>query len=221
MWVKVCCIGSVQEARLAIRAGASAIGLVSEMPSGAGVIPEERIAEIATSVAGEVETFLLTSLLDPEAIAAQQQRTGASTLQLVDALPAGGLETLRTSLPSVSLVQVVHVLDTASVAEAVRAAPHCDAILLDSGNPRLPVKEFGGTGRVHDWSISRAIVEATEIPVYLAGGLDPGNVAEAIRAVRPAGVDLCTGVRTDGDLDPTKLAAFFGALYPPVPEVRT
>ena len=221
MRVKICCIKSVEEARLAVRAGATAIGLVSEMPSGPGEIPEERIAEIAAAVAGEVETFLLTSLVSPEAIALQQRRTGVSTLQLVDALPSGGLETLRAALPEVALVQVVHILDETSVEQAVAVAPWCDVLLLDTGNPGLPVKELGGTGRVHDWSLSRQIVERTQVPVYLAGGLGPGNVAEAIEAVRPAGVDLCNGVRTDGSLDPKKLAAFFEGVYASNPEVHS
>ncbi len=221
MRVKICCIESVDEARLAVRAGATAIGLVSRMPSGPGAIPEEQlIAEITAAVAGEVETFLLTSQLDPEAIVDQQRRTGVSTLQLVDALPVGGLEALRAALPDVALVQVVHVLDEASVEDAVGVAPSCDVLLLDSGRPGLPVKELGGTGRVHDWSLSRTIVGRTALPVYLAGGLGPANVAEAIQTVRPAGVDLCSGVRTDGRIDPDKLAGFFRAVYASGTEVH-
>ena len=141
-------------------------------------------------------------------------------MQLVDALPGGGLAALRATLPDVALVQVVHVLDETSVEQAVRLAPWCDVLLLDSGNPGLPVKELGGTGRVHDWSLSRSIVERTEVPVYLAGGLRPANVAEAIQTVRPAGVDLCGGVRTDGRLDPDKLAGFFRAVYASSKEVH-
>jgi len=87
-----------------------------------------------------------------------------------------------------------------------------DALLLDSGRPGNTVKELGGTGRTHDWSTSRAIVEAVECPVYLAGGLCPENVAEAIRTVRPFGVDVCTGVRTDGKLDEAKLKDFIAAV---------
>ena len=220
MRIKICCIESVDEARLAIRSGATAIGLVSEMPSGPGVIPEERIAEIVSAVAGEVETFLLTSQREPHAIVAQQRRTGASSLQLVDTLPSGGLEVLRSALPDIGLIQVIHVLDEASVELAVGVSPHCDALLLDSGSPNGPVRELGGTGRVHDWSLSRRIVERTRGPVYLAGGLGPANVAEAIQAVRPSGVDLCSGVRTGGRLDPNKLAAFFHAIYASSTEVR-
>ncbi len=155
--VKICCIGSVEEARLAVSLGASALGLVSEMPSGPGVIPEALIAEIAATVPPPVGRFLLTSLTDPDEIAAQQRRCGANTLQLCDRVPAGAHAVLRERLPGIAIVQVVHVGDGESVAEAIRIAPEVDALLLDSGNQRLPVKELGGTGRVHDWSLSAEI----------------------------------------------------------------
>jgi phosphoribosylanthranilate isomerase len=91
------------------------------------------------------------------------------------------------------------------------AAGEADALLLDSGNPSLRVKELGGTGRVHDWTISRRICADAGVPVFLAGGLGPGNVAEALRAVGATGVDICSGVRTDGALDRAKLARFIAA----------
>jgi phosphoribosylanthranilate isomerase len=217
MKIKICCIESVAEARLAIEAGATAIGLVSEMPSGPGVISEKRIAEIVRAEGSRVDTFLLTSKHDPAAIIRQQERTGARTLQLVDRLPGGSHQALRAALPDVSIVQVVHVRDESSVREALHIAPACDALLLDSGRPGgdEPAgveKTLGGTGQVHDWALSREIVERAEVPVYLAGGLTAENVREAVAAVSPQGVDLCGGVRTDGRLDPEKLAAFFEAV---------
>jgi phosphoribosylanthranilate isomerase len=210
--VKVCCIASVDEARLALRCGASALGLVSAMPSGPGVIPEERIAEIAAAVPRDVHTFLLTSRTDPGAIAAQVRRAGVNTVQICDRLPHGAHAALRRALPGVRLVQVVHVTGASSVPEAVDAARDVDGLLLDSGNQALAIKELGGTGRTHDWSFSARIVRESGVPVFLAGGLNAANVASAIRAVRPHGVDLCTGVRTNGALDERKLCAFFAAI---------
>jgi phosphoribosylanthranilate isomerase len=210
--VKVCCISSVEEARLAVRLGASALGLVSEMPSGPGVISEALITEIAATVPPPIATFLLTSRTDPDEIIAQQRRCGVNTIQLCDALPSGAIAKLRKALPGISLVQVIHVLDDSSIAEAQAAALAFDALLLDSGNPMLAVKELGGTGRIHDWTLSAEIVKKSRVPVFLAGGLNPENVAEAIRAVRPFGVDLCTGVRTNGALDERKLARFMEAV---------
>ena len=207
--VKICCIGSVAEAWLAIRQGACALGLVSEMPSGPGVIAEERIGEIAAVVPPGVASFLLTCRQDVAAIVAQQRRTGVNTIQLCDRVPPGCHAGLRRALPGIAIVQVIHVTGEESIAEAVAVAPHVHAILLDSGNQSLPIKELGGTGRVHDWRISRAIREAVPVPVFLAGGLAAHNVVEAVRAVAPFGVDLCSGVRTNGALDEAKLAAFF------------
>ncbi len=210
--VKICCIQSVEEAWLAIRHGASALGLVSEMPSGPGVISEEMITEIAAAVPPGVATFLLTSRQDAESIIAQQRRCRVNTLQLVDRLERGSYGDLRRALPGIKIVQVIHVTGEESVAEAVAVAPQVDAILLDSGNPALKVKELGGTGRVHDWHLSKQIRARIPIPLYLAGGLKPENVAEAIRQVSPFGLDICSGVRTAGKLDESKLADFFAAV---------
>ena len=210
--VKVCCIASVEEARLAIAQGASAIGLVSEMPSGPGVIPEPLIAEIAASVPPAIGTFLLTCRQTVPGIVEQHRRTRVNTIQICDDLAEGALGELRTALPGVSLVQVIHVDGEDAIARAAAAAPSVDAILLDSGNQKLAVKELGGTGRRHDWSMSRRIRDQVDVPVYLAGGLQAENVAEAIATVRPFALDVCSGVRTDGRLDAARLARFFAAV---------
>ncbi|MEK6303933.1 MAG: phosphoribosylanthranilate isomerase [Acidobacteriota bacterium] len=207
--VKICCISSVQEAWMAIRYGASALGLVSEMPSGPGVIPETLIAEIAAIVPPGVATFLLTSKQDATSIIAQQRRCGVNTIQICDRLEEGSYDELRDAMPGISLVQVVHVGGEESIDEAVLVSRWVNAILLDSGNQSLAVKELGGTGRAHDWNISRRIREQVDLPVFLAGGLKAENVREAVDEVRPFGVDLCSGVRTNGKLDEEKLAAFF------------
>jgi phosphoribosylanthranilate isomerase len=210
--VKICCIASPDEAWAAIRLGASALGLVSEMPSGPGPIKEELIREITTHIPPGVASFLLTSLQDSASIIAQQRRCRVNTIQIVDRLERGSHEEILEALPGVSLVQVIHVTGPESVEEALRVAPHVNAILLDSGNPSLAVKELGGTGRRHDWTISRRIRERVEVPVFLAGGLRADNVLEAVEAVGPFGLDLCSGVRTDGRLDERKLSAFFSEL---------
>jgi phosphoribosylanthranilate isomerase len=209
--VKICCIASLDEARLAIDAGAAALGLVSAMPSGPGVIDESAIATIAAAVPRDVDTFLLTAHTDAAAIVAQHRRCRTTTLQLVDALAPHELRDLRRALPRVTLVQVVHVIGTGSLDEALAVAPMVDALLLDSGNPALAVKQLGGTGRTHDWAVSREIVARAGVPVWLAGGLNALNVAEAIATVRPHGLDLCNGVRNEGRLDAGKLRAFFDA----------
>ena len=197
---------------MAIGYGASALGLVSEMPSGPGVISETLIAEIAAIVPPPIATFLLTSKQDVASIIAQQRRCRVNTIQICDRLEQGSYDDLRDAMPGVSLVQVVHVTGEESIEEAVSVSHRVNAILLDSGNQALVVKELGGTGRAHNWDLSATIRERVAVPVFLAGGLKAENVRAAVERVRPFGVDLCSGVRTHGKLDEEKLAAFFREL---------
>ena len=197
---------------MAVECGASAVGLVSEMPSGPGVIAEELIAEIAARVPPTVATFLLTCKQDAESIIAQQRRCRVNTIQLCDRVAPDVYAELRAELPSVALVQVVHVAGEESVDEALAVAPRVDALLLDSGNQALAVKELGGTGRTHDWRLSRRIRDAAKVPVFLAGGLRPENVADAVETVRPFGLDVCSGVRSESKLDADKLRRFFESI---------
>ena len=214
--IKICCISSIEEAQLAIRYGASALGLVSAMPSGPGVVAEQQITEIADIIPPGIASFLLTSSQDVAIIIEQQRRCHVNTLQLVDTLPEGSHRRLRAALPGVALVQVIHVRGLESLEEARAVAPSVNAILLDSGNPHLAVKELGGTGRVHDWAVSQKIREALDIPIYLAGGLNAENVRNAIHQVGPFGLDLCSSVRTNGHLDEEKLAHFFERVNAPI-----
>jgi phosphoribosylanthranilate isomerase len=207
--VKICCIGSIEEALLAVDYGASALGLVSDMPSGPGVIEEELIGEIVSIIPPGVASFLLTCRQNANDIIAQQKKTGANVIQLCDRLSTRNYRLLKNSLKGISIVQVVHVNDEDSIEEAVEASKYVDAILLDSGNQNLSVKELGGTGRIHDWDISAVIKKEINIPLFLAGGLNPENVKEAINKVDPFAVDVCSGVRTNGSLDKIKLARFF------------
>jgi phosphoribosylanthranilate isomerase len=207
--IKICCIASRQEAEIAIRHGAAALGLVSAMPSGPGVISEEQIVEIAARVPPAIATFLLTCKQDVDSIVAQQKRCQTNTIQICDRLTGGSYRELKERLPGIKIVQVVHVTGQDSVEEAMQAAQEVDAILLDSGNPTLAVKELGGTGRRHDWRLSRTIREQIRVPLFLAGGLKAENVGQAIEEVEPFGLDVCTGVRTDGKLDQRKLEAMF------------
>jgi phosphoribosylanthranilate isomerase len=211
--VKICCISSIAEARLAVQYGASAIGLVSEMPSGPGVIPEARIREIAESAPPAVGVFLLTSRQSADEIIEQQKRCRVNTIQICDSLEPGAHRKIKAALPGISIVQVIHVTGEAALEEAERVAPDVDAILLDSGNPSLPVKELGGTGRIHDWEISRRIRKRVACPIFLAGGLNAHNVVKAIETVKPYGIDVCSGVRTGDKLDEEKLTVLFQSIW--------
>lgn len=211
--IKICCISSIEEAKAAIDLGASAIGLVARMPSGPGPISDELIKQIAATVPPPIATFLLTCETSVEMIIEHHKRTYTNTIQIVDALKNGTYMQLKEALPAVKIVQVIHVIDEKSVDEAVEISAMVDALLLDSGNPNLKIKELGGTGRVHNWQLSRQIRDNSKCPVFLAGGLNAENVRMAIDTVQPFGIDLCSSVRTNGLLDIIKLKKFISEAH--------
>ncbi|MFZ1289798.1 MAG: phosphoribosylanthranilate isomerase [Melioribacteraceae bacterium] len=210
--VKICCISNLEEAKIAIELGVSAIGLVSEMPSGPGVISEIEIAEIANSVPKNIDTFLLTSKQNSNEIINQLKNCKTNTVQIVDNLIEGNYSDIKNKIPKIKIVQVLHVQNEQSIDDALAIENEVDAILLDSGNQILSVKELGGTGRTHNWDISKSIVEKVKVPVYLAGGLNSQNIVEAVKTVKPYGVDLCSSIRTNGKLDKQKLLKFFNQI---------
>ena len=211
--IKICCISSLEEAFLAIILGADALGLVGNMPSGPGVIADELISQISKHIPPPIATFLLTSERKASDIIAHHQKVQTNTIQLVDSLLEMDYAKIREAIPAVKIVQVIHVLNEKQIDEALEIEPWVDAILLDSGNPNLKVKILGGTGNAHDWKLSRKIREAVKKPVFLAGGINAQNVKQAIEEVNPYGIDLCSSVRTNGQLDASKLDIFFKAIH--------
>lgn len=210
--IKICCISSIDEAKVASQFGANALGLVGKMPSGPGVIDDKTIEEIAKSIPPPIASFLLTSETSSEKIIQHHKKVNTNTIQIVDKLAKGSYSDIKRALPAVKIVQVIHVIDESSVNEAIHISKYVDAILLDSGNPNLKVKELGGTGRTHNWKLSKQIRELINIPIFLAGGISPENIKEAIDTVQPFGIDLCSGVRTNGKLDLQKLEKLFNEL---------
>lgn len=206
--IKICCIASPEEAALAVACGADALGLVARMPSGPGPIADEQIAAITPGIPATIKSFLLTCEQSSAEIIRHIQRTGANTVQIVDELTEGTYQEIRAALPGVHIVQVIHVTGEESIEQAKSVEDHVDFILLDSGNPKAAVKTLGGTGNTHNWEISKRLVREVSKPVFLAGGLNVGNVREAIEMVKPYGVDICNGVRTEGKLDEEKLRKF-------------
>jgi phosphoribosylanthranilate isomerase len=211
--IKICCISSFEEASVAIEAGADILGLVGHMPSGPGIIDDELAAAIAANVPDHIETFLLTSETSAAGVIAHHQKVNSTAIQLVDDLIVGNHADIKSTLPGVKLIQVIHVIDQNSILQAIQIAPFVDALLLDSGNPSLAVKELGGTGRTHDWALSQQIIETVDVPVYLAGGLNQSNVKAAISTVKPYGIDLCSSVRSGGQLDVQKLKSFINKVH--------
>lgn len=210
--LKICCIGSQHEARLAIRAGVDALGLVGAMPSGPGVIADDAIRAIALAMPAAVSGLLLTQERTAEAIAQHVSRCAVSTVQVVNHVDPEELGRLRAMMPWLRIVQVIHVESADALGLLGAYERHADTFLLDSGSPAAAVPLLGGTGRVHDWSVSAEFVRRSELPVFLAGGLTPENVGEAIRLVQPYGLDICSGIRSDGVLDERKLQRYVAAV---------
>ncbi|MEY2884879.1 MAG: hypothetical protein RL490_2603 [Pseudomonadota bacterium] len=201
-------MASIAEMQQAVAAGADAIGLVGRMPSGPGQIADDLIAVIAAATPPPVAAFLLTSETSADAIADHVRRTGVPVVQIVNHIDPAESARLARLIPHTRRVQVIHIEGSDAIGMIPVYAPHIHAFLLDSGRPGAAVPKLGGTGDVHDWNISAAFVAASPHPVFLAGGLTPANVGDAIARVRPFGVDLCSGIRTNGVLDGEKLAAF-------------
>ena len=210
--LKVCCMKSIEEIHLAHRYGATAVGLVGPMPSGPGMISDQEARTFARAAPEGIATFLLSSRTSAAEIKEHIDFCQPTTIQLVWHVDPSVHEILAKTRTT-QRVQVIHVEDESAIQLAQTYAPYVDALLLDSGKPDAATAELGGTGRTHNWQLSKQIVAAVDVPVYLAGGLNPANVQSAIDIVAPYGVDLCTGVRTNGKLDESKLAAFTQNLF--------
>ena len=203
MRAKICGIRSESDLRIVLDAGADAIGLICGINhrSEDEVTPE--LARQLTRVAPPfVSTVLVTHRDTPESILDLADRTGVNTIQVHGLVTLDTLKQVRAGAGSRKVLRAVHVSGEEAIDDAVEAAPHCDALLLDSRSK----DRLGGTGQTHDWSISRRIVEAVAplgTPVILAGGLKPGNVAAAAEQVHPFGVDVNSGVDdANGDKSP-------------------
>ena len=198
---------------MAIQAGADALGLVGAMPtSGPGVIEDHTIRAISLELPAAVSAFLLTQERTAEAIADHVIRCAVSTVQVVNHVDPLELQTLRRLMPTLRIVQVIHVEGSDALDLVHHYENFVHSFLLDSGTPGAAVPILGGTGRTHDWAVSAQIVRSTRRPVFLAGGLTPVNVVEAIRVVRPYGLDICSGVRSEGRLDIEKLRSYVHAI---------
>jgi phosphoribosylanthranilate isomerase len=196
----------------AIAAGADALGLVSLMPSGGNDITDAMIAEIAAFAPPPVATVLLTAETKADAISAHVRATNPTAVQIVAHIELTESARLARLEPHARRIQAIHVTGEEALDFVAVYSPHIHAFLLDSGRPEEKIPVLGGTGRTHNWAVSSRFVQESTRPVFLAGGLTAENVGDAIRQVRPFGLDLCSGVRTNGQLDAEKLATFMMAV---------
>ena len=206
--VKVCCISSIAEAQLAIAHGADALGVLAAMPSSPRSIDMEVAREIVKTAMPTVETFLLTSSFSGNEIAGQVEDCGATAVQIVQHIEPNEYLRIIDGIPRVRRAQVIHVEDRTALDLIEVYEPYVHAFILDSGRVGGAVAELGGTGRVNDWRISSEFARRSSKPVFLAGGLNPQNVREAISTVAPFGLDVCSGVRRENKLDAQLLDEF-------------
>ncbi len=193
---------------MAAAVGADFLGLVGPMPSGPGILTLAEARAVAQALPDDARPILLTAAETAQDIAREAAFVGVEAVQVVR--PLTGREARALSGQGLHYLQVIHVEGPDALDLIDLYAEHCDAFLLDSGRPSQG--QFGGTGRVHDWTLSAAFCDRAPRPVYLAGGLTPETVGAAIRQVRPAGVDICSGLRRNGALDPALLDTFMAAI---------
>lgn len=210
--MKICCIRDLDEAWLAVGHGVDAVGLVGPMPNGPGQIDAPTVRLLTANAPAGVSSWTLTIATDAATIIETARASATQTIQLVCGVEPAVADAVRAAMPALRIVSVIHVEGDDAIEAALRIAPHVHGVLLDSGRPGAKTPTYGGTGDTHDWAVSRRVVEAVPGPVWLAGGLTPSNVGDAIRAVRPFGVDVCSKLRTDGQLDAAKVAAFSAAV---------
>lgn len=189
--VKICGIRTFEEARECIAAGADALGFHVELEHSKCPIGAATTASIISHVPPFVASVIVTTVIEPKALIRIARATGANTLQLQGEVSADTVRAVKAVSPYLKVYAVVHVFGTDAI-EAARKIEGVDAIILDSADKTSGAR--GGTGKTHDWNISKKIVESLSIPVVLAGGLNPDNVAEAVRLVKPYAVDVETGV---------------------------
>lgn len=209
MRVKICGNRTVDDIRTAVNAGADAVGLiVGARHVSEDDVPVAEAAQLLAHIPVFVTAVLVTHLQTCSEILPIHHRVPAQAIQLHDWVAPKELARLREALPSVRLIGAVHVTSSQAVHVARREAGRVDAVLLDSRTE----ERIGGTGMVHDWSISAEIVRNATKPVILAGGLTPDNVAEAIATVRPFAVDVNSGVDdVNGNKDAEKVEHFIRA----------
>ena len=186
------------EAGMLQRCGVTCLGFPLRLPIHRDDISEKYAAKIIRHLHAPAFAVLITYLDDAEQIAEFCAVVGAHVVQLHGAIERDELAKLQRIAPELRVIKSLVVgLHTQDALESMveRFSNGVDAFITDTYDPATGAS--GATGKVHDWSISRRLVEISDRPVILAGGLGPENVRRAILTVRPAGVDSHTGVEDD------------------------
>lgn len=211
MDIQIAGVHDLDEAEDVIAAGATHLGLPLRLPDGREDLGEADARALVRAVAGRIETVLITYQTDPDEILRFAAWLGVGAIQLHGHVDADTVARVRALESRVFLIQSL-VVDGENLRQllpfAARCAPHVDAFITDTYDPRTGRR--GATGLTHDWSISATLVQLLDRPLWLAGGLTADNVADGVRAARPAGVDAHTGVEDPrtGRKDPARMRAF-------------
>ena len=192
-----------READMIVRCGADLLGFPLRLAGGGEDLVESDAGEIIRGLRPPARGVVITYLADARSILELCRTAGSRIVQLHGAVPVTALAALRELSPDLWIIKSLVVRgDNVTALETLvdRTGPFVDAYITDTFDPATGA--CGATGCTHDWAISRRLVEHSPKPVILAGGLNPGNVREAVVTVRPAGVDTHTGVEgRDGGKD--------------------
>jgi phosphoribosylanthranilate isomerase len=207
MRVKICGVRTLDEAEGVIEAGADALGFHIELEHSRCPVAAATAGAIISALPPFISSVVVTSETDPKNLLRIMKSTGATTLQLHKEVSPETVRAMKTASSNTKMYVAIWVTSDESIAIAKSFEGSADTVILDTMNKETGAR--GGTGKTHDWNISKKIVRSTSLPVILAGGLNPGNVAEAIKAVRPYAVDVNSGVSNpDGTKDFSKVKAF-------------
>ncbi len=214
MKTELCGIRNEEDLRIALDADPDAIGLlVGRRHASNDFISVETARALCALLPPFVQPILITHLSEPDEILDIFRAIGPMTIQLHGETTPQQAAILRKELaPSVKIMKSVWLSQTNGYAELSAYLPHVDAFFIDSRNPETD--QVGGTGLLNDWDLAARFVQESPVPVMLAGGLSPENVADAIRKVRPYGVDVNSGLRALDDrtkIDPARCRAFVRA----------
>ncbi len=209
MYVKICGIRRHEDALIAAELGADAIGLlVGQRHNSPDFISAAVARDISRALPPSVEAVLVTHIEEIDELERLLEQSGITTVQLHSEIAPNSVERLRGRLPYVKIFKSVSIISADSVAYPEAFEKLVDGFVLDSIN--VATGQLGGTGKTHDWSVSRQIVmRYLEIPIILAGGLNSENVRSAIEYVHPFGVDVNSGTKApDGFKDARKMEEF-------------
>ena len=203
--VKICGITREEDLAVAVAAGADAVGFLVGVPSSPRNLTIERAERLLRQVPIFVDSVVVTAPQSIDGLAEICETLKPSAIQIHGKKSFVASE-LREQIKDARLIKTVYVTKDALNETAIEELKTFDAVLLDS----VAKGQYGGTGRVHDWNMSRQIREAVApLPLILAGGLKPENVKEAVQTVQPYAVDVASGVESQPAVkDHGKVRAF-------------